>query len=46
MTDPTPTGYSTDEEAQTPSAEGEATLTTDDEAQRDDTPVDPDTEAS
>ena len=48
MTDPTTTGYGDtgDEEAEAPSSAPETTLTTDDEAQRDDTPIDPDTEAS
>jgi hypothetical protein len=43
VTDPTPTGYGEtgEEEPDTPSTEQETTLTTDDEAQRDDLPVRP-----
>ena len=48
MTDPTPTGYGDtgEEDAEVPSGADEATLTTDDDAQRDDLPVRPGNEAS
>jgi hypothetical protein len=49
VTDPTPTGYGEtgDEDAEVPSGADEPTLTTDDEAQRDDLPgVRPGNEAS
>jgi hypothetical protein len=47
VTDPTPTGYGEtgDEATEAPSAEDETTLTTDDEAQRDDLPVRPGNES-
>ena len=43
MTDPAPTGYgeTPDEETVAPSAEQETTLTTDDEAQREDPAIRP-----
>jgi hypothetical protein len=43
VTDPTPTGYGEtgEEESPTPSAEQETTLTTDDEAQREDPAIRP-----